>query len=846
MKPKILSFCIVIFFVLPLITFAGNKLEVLPSPQERLFNPLDTIIIRGVKNGLIEVLDGKGHIYLKLKAQEEISFQVGGSLGFQQIIWKDDKGREIDKVIYQVSCKTGINDDSGKYGQLLDILYNSMTGELEREAEVYKYNNKYYHAFVSWLRDHVHTLKGMKYFYPELKSAIDLYGDSQREDGMIWDNYNKHPEEGDYWEQRFDYGGFVRVVDNGYGEFRRIPVENDVEYLFIEGIYYTWKATGDNKWMESMLDKALKAVNYSFTDEYRWSEKYRLLKRGYTIDTWDFQNDEDASISTGEGFLPDAMVVRPEYTRFGVMFGDNTGMAAGLKYLAEMLRYSGRNEEAERINQMGIQLKQRLDELSWNGEFYTHHVPEQENLKRDLGVDESLQVSLSNAYSLNRDLTHEQCVAIIKTYQRLRSEMPQSSPGEWYTIFPPFEKGYGDHNTKWSYMNGGVTPIVAGELAHGAFEHGFEDYGVDILDRIYSLSKKMDDYLYCVYRGAMPENPIREFVPLDLKEIANTDFCGNTIEGVHGWTNEGENDLHEFPTGRQVFHDIPFEIIDPEKNGRRACIGLSGLDGYPGKVSLQIGKKARSIYLLHTTGQSYYAGCVRLKYEDGTVFRDHIATGKISNWWYPSESQDRKQVPVFRVAWRGKNKFSRNVGVGVYGLNNPYPDKIISEIIFEGSQTKNKWIVLGVTLSDYEVFFTPDIVSTGIPDNWGAAAVVYALVEGLAGVKDAGVAFDKAILAPRWEAAGVKKVSATIKYEASGGYLSYSYQKLTDNKVEILFTGTADSTLVKLLLPEGRAVSHVFLNNKEVTYETEKIEESEYMILNITGRNVKKLIIDLI
>ena len=188
----------------------------------------------------------------------------------------------------------------------------------------------------------------MKYFYPELKSGIDLYADSQREDGMIWDNYNRRPEEGSYWQQRFDYADFIKVVDDGENEFHRIPVENDVEYLFIEGIYYTWKATGDDSWMKKMLDKALKAIEYSTTNPYRWSEKYQLLKRGYTIDTWDFQNDEDAAVSAGKDNFPDAMVIRLPHTRFGVMFGDNTGMYAGCLYLADMLTYAGRKEEAER------------------------------------------------------------------------------------------------------------------------------------------------------------------------------------------------------------------------------------------------------------------------------------------------------------------------------------------------------------------------------------------------------------------------------------------------------------------------------------------------------------------
>ena len=846
MKSQIIFLGILLIFKVPLFSAEKNntKLTIQPSIEERIYKPLEKLTIQGANNGFIEVIDGKGHLYLEIKAKDELSYQIGGALGNQQIIWKDDNGLVLDQVYYNVDCETGISEDSKKYSELLDILYFTMINEWEREASVFKYNDNYYHAFVGWLRDHVHTMKGMKYFYPELKSGIDLYGDSQREDGMIWDNYNKYPKEGDYWEQRFDYADFVRVVDNGYGEFRRIPVENDVEYLFIEGIYYTWKATGDNKWMEGMLDKALKAVDYSTTNEYRWSEKFQLLKRGYTIDTWDFQNDEDARISVGEGNLADPMIIKPEYTRFGIMYGDNTGMSVSLKYLAEMLNYAGRHAEADNINQLSEDLKQRIDNLSWNGNFYTHHIPEDENLKRDLGVNELSQVSLSNAYSLNRNLTHEQCVSIIKTYHRLQDEMPPSSPGEWYTIYPPFEKGYGGHNTKWSYMNGGVTSIVAGELAHGAFEHGYESYGVDILNRVLTLAKSTDNYLHCTYRGAMPEEPKRNFKTLSLKQIANSDFYGNTVEGVNGWMNEGENDLHEFPTGNQVFYNIPFDIINPEKNERKACLGISESDGYAKNAILKLGEKARSIYLLHTTGQNYFAGNVILKYQDGTTYTDNIAGGKISNWWYPSESQDRKQVPFYRVAWRGKNKLSRNVGVGLYGLNNPFPEKIISEILFESSKTQNKWMVLGVTISDYEVFFMPDIVSTGIPDNWGAAAVVYALVEGLAGVKDEGVTYDNLTIAPRWEAAGVKNASVTIKYEASGGYISYSYQKNDDNLFEFIFTGTIDNANIEILLPKNKNVANVSLNKIEIPYEIKEVEESKYVVIKSAGRDVKHLRID--
>lgn len=822
----------------------SDKLTLSKTSKETFVKPLDTLTLTSKKAGEIKVIDGKGNEYLLQSIDKKLQFKAGGAIGMQLILLFDKNNCLIDRLSFQVDCETQLHESSGYYEKLLDVLYFTMINEYRREASIYRYKGKDYHIFVSWLRDHVHTLKGMKYFYPELKSGIDLYADSQREDGMLWDNYSHRysEEDGSYWVQRFRYGDFVRTAPEDGMLFTRIPVENDVEYLFIEGIYYTWKSTGDDAWMASLLDQAIKALGYTLNSPLRWSEKFQLLKRGYTIDTWDFQNDEDAKISAGEGNAPDPMIIKENTTRFGVMFGDNTGMAAACHYLAEMLEYADRDKEANEIRKIGDNIQNRIDKLAWNGQFYQHHIPEDPEIKRDLGVDESKQVSLSNAYSLNRNISHDKAVQIIQTYQRLRDEMPETSPGEFYTIYPPFEKGYGGHNSKWNYMNSGVTSIVAGELAHGAFEHGYEDYGVDILNRVLKLAQKTDNFLHCTYRGKMPTEPERSFVPIKLTDIANTDFYGNTVEGVNGWTGEGENDLHEFPTGKQVFQKIPFQIIVPEENGRKACLGLSSQKGYTSRSQLSVGQKAKSVYLLHTVNDNYYAGRATLIYEDGSRFSDEIGPGKISNWWYPSASQNRKEMPKMKVAWRGKNKFSDKVGVCVYGLNNPHPNKKIESIEFTAAENGTKWMVLGVTLSDYPVHFVPGIVSAGIPDNWGAAAVVYALVEGLIGVKDLSQTYDQTLIAPRWVAADVDEAATVIKYEASEGYAAYHYQ-MKDNELSIDFTGSGSTFDLKVLLPQDRRIRSIQLDDKSIDYSVEKVEGSVYLCLNSEGNGVKKLFV---
>ncbi|CUT03484.1 hypothetical protein [Candidatus Kryptobacter tengchongensis] len=70
---------------------------------------------------------------------------------------------------------------------------------------------------------------------------------------------------------------------------------------------------------------------------------------------------------------------------------------------------------------------------------------------------------------------------------------------EWFSIDPPFPDGiFGDERiVRGAYCNGGIMPLVGGELAKAAFDHGFEWYGVDILKRYYELAiKTKKSYLW--------------------------------------------------------------------------------------------------------------------------------------------------------------------------------------------------------------------------------------------------------------------------------------------------------------------------------------------------------------
>jgi hypothetical protein len=299
------------------------------------------------------------------------------------------------------------------------------------------------------------------------------------------------------------------------------------------------------------------------------------------------------------------------------------------------------------------------------------------------------------------------------------------------------------------------------------------------------------------------------------------------------------------PTGRQVFHEIPFDVIDPAKNGRRAAIGLRAQQGYSLETRIPVGRKAASIYFLHTDSRAHgLVGTIRLRYADGQVHTQYVLHNQqIGPWWMPSDPpHDAHHMPTCKVAWRGANAKFKNVGVYAYGLDNPHPDKEIAEVVLEASMNGSFWAVLAITLCDKPVFFMPSDVSYGIPDNWGAAAVVYALIEGLAGIKDSGVAFDRVTLAPRWEAAGVREATATAKYEASGGYLRYRYRHEPRRKrVSIEFTGNGSDFELQLPMPKGRRPKSVTVDGQEAPFETRKVERSLYVCFAVQGLGVHKV-----
>jgi len=805
-------------------------------------HPLETLAIAGSRGTTIKVTDGRGREYISLQMKPVTTFMVSGALGRHLVQIYDADKKTADSIFFTVDAQTNINDQ-GTYKELFDLLYKGMCVYAPGGVQSIDWNGKQVHFFESWELDNYNCLKGMQYFSPYGRELTDAMRKMQRKDGMIW-SFIAQNKTSNYFETAYKKYGFFLRDGNCY--FVRQPVENHVEYIYVNTIYKYWKGSGDDEWMKETIASAAAALNYVATDSLRWSGKYQLLKRGLTIDSWDFQVDDEYTPRLGTG---NPMLVVYGKTKFGIFYGDNTGYMQACNELAEMYRHAGKNTEAAQFAQRGKDISERLNAVCWNGKFFTHFIEEDPSVKRKLGVDMQSQFSQSNAYSLNRGLRHDQNVSIIKTYLDLKNHLPPGAPAEWFSIYPPFERGFEPHDAKWQYMNGGIGGHIAGELALGAFENGYEKYGADILKKLLELGNKYGESkrIWFAYTGYIPDPPSSvKYKTIDLSAYANMDLWDKSKNASLPWMNSSStdgNDLRNMPVGDTMLLGISFHITDPEKNGRKSGVAISSQKGFPQQVTISVNDTAAAIYLLHTVGASggvNIFSAVSIQYTDGSMKTQYLQKEKeLTNWWFPSLANDRVEV-----AWAGPNLKSTKVGVYLLAIDNPQPAKKISNIILTASLEENIYVLLGLTLSSQPHYIKPKPESFGGPDDWAASTGMAALIEGLAGVKDASIAYGSPVVSPRWIAANIDSVNITARYAASKGYVSYRFVHDKNNRqIRMLATGSGNDISFHVLLPDGVNVRNVMVDNNKISFRQSEIEKARYADFSMKMEKLRQIVI---
>lgn len=330
----------------------------------------------------------------------------------------------------------------------------------------------------NWIRDHVHVMKAMRHWEYDLKSFLNFIIETQREDGQFYELIKQLDD--NHWTF-VNKDCYVHYPEDNLA-LVRLELEADIEYLVVEGAVYLYKTTGDDEWLKKVLPKLEKGIDYMMSDEKRFDKEHGLVKRPFTIDTWDFTSLPDAQ--TNRRIDPD--------TPMSIMHGDNSGVYQAMNQLAWFNRRLGNEEKAKEWEARAEVLKENIFKHLWNGKFFMHQLHLNHN-----GLDnlENERLSLSNTYNINRGLTDTaQSRAIIEEYMARREKTEYFA--EWFSIDPPYKIFHMYESGR--YVNGAISPFTAGELAKAAFNHGYEEYGWDILQRFIKLAER-DGTTYFLY-----------------------------------------------------------------------------------------------------------------------------------------------------------------------------------------------------------------------------------------------------------------------------------------------------------------------------------------------------------
>ncbi len=189
--------------------------------------------------------------------------------------------------------------------------------------------------------------------------------------------------------------------------------------------------------------------------------------------------------------------------------------------------------------------------------------------------------------------------------------------------------------------------------------------------------------------------------PVPLAGGANSSFADempNDRKG--GWLDLGSDDLRSIPAGKNVWGNVPFQILDDKETKGKSCIVLSAAKSrsyLPAKAELKLAapQKGKVLYLLHggamLNPKQNLLGRLTVKYEDGSAKEFRIRTGRDVNDWCANSSLSN--------AARVWSVYNNNSQVSVYASKFALEAKNISSILFS-SGDDGVWMIAAVSLGD--------------------------------------------------------------------------------------------------------------------------------------------------
>lgn len=228
---------------------------------------------------------------------------------------------------------------------------------------------------------------------------------------------------------------------------------------------------------------------------------------------------------------------------------------------------------------------------------------------------------------------------------------------------------------------------------------------------------------------------------LPMEQAANWGFADRIAgDGKGGWHDCGAaQDASSFPFWRQTFANVPFRVLDPERNGGNAVAALRcpNLPSLPEKVEITMKTpvRGRYLYLLHSSAwgdsKGSICGTIELTGTEGKAEIPVVYGRDLIDWWKGKPVENAVVGALimpkdgFGAAYVSRFEIPESVGA-------------VSEIAFRKRKESGVlWLVIAATVSGKKYRY-PEARKTKIQ----ADRVWKALPQSVKAVTEAGTALD--------------------------------------------------------------------------------------------------------
>ena len=315
-----------------------------------------------------------------------------------------------------------------------------------------------------------------------------------------------------------------------------------------------------------------------------------------------------------------------------------------------------------------------------------------------------------------------------------------------------------------------------------------------------------------------------DFFTVDLAPYANRGYRDEPAKAIVGWTNQGENDMRDLPTGRQRFADIPFHLASPK--GVVALHSLSANNAEcPKEVrGIKVGRRADVLFFLHTMAWGAPLPFrYRINYADGAHVMFEVRDGQhVVDWWSePTRYAEATQRHGLFFAWQGDNPMHKGVVLPGCEWANPHPGKLVETVDFltvpeSGYRPVPVLVAISGAVASPSQGVVVDIIGTrGVKVQLGTTVQdVYYI--GVAGIPPGHSFREQALAEHRALVVGkaVSLLDAAVTRNARGERMAYVYLgKDTYNARELVNARIIGDGLGKLGGFEGNNRQRMYLEN---------------------------------